>query len=151
MSLTGANRPDFWAPPVSKATLRGVANSAKGTFAIKMGPASADVDGHVDRVDFTKTFSGDIEATGSGVILSAGDPRAGEAGYVAIERVHGRVGDREGGFALQQFGTMHSGAQTLHYEVVPGSGEGGLEGISGTFHLTIDNDGTHRYELVYDL
>jgi Protein of unknown function (DUF3224) len=87
--------------------------SAKGTFAIDMVPASADVDGDVKRVDFTKTFSGDLEATGPGV--------------------------------------MHTGTQVLHYEVVPGSGEAELDGISGTFHLTIDGDGVHSYELVYDV
>jgi len=42
---------------------------------------------------------------------------------------------------------MHNGSQTLDYEVVPGSGHGALEGISGTFQLTIEHDGTHRYEL----
>ncbi|MBO0847337.1 MAG: DUF3224 domain-containing protein [Nocardioides sp.] len=42
---------------------------------------------------------------------------------------------------------MHGGSQTLHYEVVPGSGRGALQGISGTFHLEVQADGTHRYEL----
>jgi hypothetical protein len=43
------------------------------------------------------------------------------------------------------------GSQTLHYEVVPGSGERRLSGITGTLRLTIDSDGTHHYELEYDL
>jgi len=30
-------------------------------------------------------------------------------GYVAIETVNGRVGNRKGGFALQPFGTMGTG------------------------------------------
>jgi hypothetical protein len=46
---------------------------------------------------------------------------------------------------------MSGGHQTLHYEVVPGSGDGELAGISGVLHLTIDEDGTHHYELEYDL
>ena len=83
-------------------------------------------------------------------MLSGGDPQSGAAGYVAIETVTGSLGDRHGSFALQQFGTMSSGAQTLHYEVVPGSGTGELEGIAGTLYLTIEPDGTHRYELQYD-
>jgi hypothetical protein len=45
---------------------------------------------------------------------------------------------------------MTAGTQTLHYEVVPGSGTGELEGIAGTLDLTIEPDGTHRYELQYD-
>jgi hypothetical protein len=34
---------------------------------------------------------------------------------------------------------------------VPGSGTGGLAGISGTLHLEIDDNGTHRYALEYDV
>ena len=84
-------------------------------------------------------------------MLSVGDSQSGPAGYVAIEIVRGQLGGRDGGFALQQFGLVRAGSQTLHYEVVPGSGERDLNGINGRLLLTIDNDGTHRYELEYEL
>lgn len=116
-----------------------------------MTPGPPEVGGDVSRFDFTKTFHGDLVATGSGVMLSCGDPQAGEAGYVALETVQGRIGEREGGFALQQLGQMHDNSQTLHYEVVPGSGHSELEHIVGRFVLTVEEDGTHRYELNYDL
>jgi hypothetical protein len=125
--------------------------TARGTFGINLVPGSAELEGAVSRFEFTKTFKGDLEGTGAGVMLSAGDPQRGSAGYVAVETVRGKLGDREGGFALQQFGTLVGGAQTLHYEVVPGSGERGLSGITGRLRLTIDDDGTHHYELEYDL
>jgi len=125
--------------------------TASGTFEVSLAPGLAELDGAVGRFELTKRFHGDFDGTGTGVMLSAGDPQAGTAGYVAIETVNGRLCDREGGFALQQFGTMRGGQQTLHYEVVPGSGDGELTGISGTLHLTIDEDGTHHYELEYDL
>ena len=124
---------------------------AKGTFDVTIQPAAAELDGAVNRFELAKTFAGDLRGTGTGIMLAAGDPSVGSAGYVAIEVVRGHLGDREGGFALQQFGTMNTGAQTLHYEVVPGSGSGGLAGLTGTLHLVIDDDGTHRYELRYDL
>jgi hypothetical protein len=47
--------------------------------------------GAVGRFDFTKAFHGDLDATGAGVMLSSGAPRSGEAGYVAIETVNGRL------------------------------------------------------------
>jgi hypothetical protein len=128
-----------------------MAGIAQGTFDVTIQPGAAELDGAVNRFELAKTFTGDLRATGTGVMLAAGDPGIGSAGYVAIEIVVGRLGDRDGGFALQQFGTMHAGEQTLHYEVVPGSGSGGLAGITGTLHLVIDDDGTHRYELRYDL
>lgn len=84
-------------------------------------------------------------------MLSGGDPGIAEAGYVALETVDGRLGGREGGFALQQFGTMHAGEQVLHYHVVPGSGRGELEGITGTLRLHVEDDGTHRYELCFSV
>jgi hypothetical protein len=105
----------------------------------------------VNRFEFAKRFHGDLDGTGIGLMLSSGDPQEGMAGYVAIETVRGRLGAREGGFALQQFGTMSAGSTTLHYEVVPGSGIGELHGIAGNFRLTIDDAGTHHYELEYDL
>ncbi|MGZ4506716.1 MAG: DUF3224 domain-containing protein [Blastococcus sp.] len=99
-------------------------STAKGTFDVTMQPGAAELDGAVGRFDLSKTFHGDIEGAGIGVMLSGGDPQSGAAGYVAIESVRGRLGEREGGFALQQFGSMYAGSQTLHYEVVPGVGDG---------------------------
>ena len=125
--------------------------TAKGKFEMELTPAAAELAGAVQRFEFTKTFHGDLTGTGTGVMLSSGTPQAGEAGYVAIETVTGRLGDRVGGFALQQFGTMHAGSQNLHYQVVPGSGRDALEGITGMFHLTVENDGTHLYELEYEI
>ncbi|MGH9067706.1 MAG: DUF3224 domain-containing protein [Acidimicrobiales bacterium] len=128
-----------------------MANIAKGTFEITMTPSAAEIGGAVSRLDFTKSWRGDLEGTGSGVLLSCGDPRAGEAGYVAMETVDGRLGDRDGGFVLQQLASMHGGSQTLYYDVAPGSGRGALEGLTGKLQLTIDDDGTHRYDLEYDV
>ncbi len=128
-----------------------MSSTARGTFDVRLVPALGELGGSVHRFDFTKTFEGDLEGEGEGVLLSAGDPESGSAGYVAIETVRGRLGDREGSFAFQQFGTMRSGSQTLRYEVVPGSGTGGLSGISGALRLEIDSDGTHRYELEYEV
>jgi hypothetical protein len=127
------------------------ARRANGTFDVTMRPGGVELEGAVARLELSKTFQGDLCGTGTGLMLSAGDPAAGAAGYVAIETVNGRLGEQEGSFALQQFGSMHDGSQTLYYEVVPGSGTGSLTGITGTLHLDIDEDGTHRYELHYDL
>lgn len=124
---------------------------ARGTFEVNVVPGASELGGAVGRFELTKQFRGDLEGTGVGVMLSGGDPKAGAAGYVAIEKVHGRLGGRSGAFALQQFGTMSAGTQNLHYEVVPGSGDGELEGISGTFRLEVGEDGTHHYELEYEV
>ena len=133
---------------VSKLIAMGI---ARGTFEIVMTPGTPEINGAIGRFDFTKSFHGDLDATGIGVMLSAGDPLAGEAGYVAIETVRGSLAGQAGDFALQQFGTAHEGSQNLHYEIVPGSGHEELTGITGTLLLTIEDDGTHRYELDYEV
>ncbi|HEU4910038.1 MAG TPA: DUF3224 domain-containing protein, partial [Propionibacteriaceae bacterium] len=91
--------------------------TARGTFEITVTPGPPELQGAVDRYDFTKTFTGDLQANGAGLMLSCGDPATGAAGYVAIETVRGSLGDRRGGFVLQQLGMMRAGGQTLHYEV----------------------------------
>lgn len=124
---------------------------AKGTFDVELMSAPAELDGAVHRFNFRKMFHGDLQGEGAGLMLSCGDPQTGAAGYVAIETVIGNLGDRYGSFALQQLGMMLAGTQALNYEVVPGSGTGDLQGITGTFHLNIEQDGTHCYELQYDI
>lgn len=126
-------------------------NTARGNFDVSIRPGPAELDGAVSRFELSKTFHGDLNGVGTGIMLSGGDPQAGTAGYVAIETVQGHLEDRQGSFALQQFGLMRSGLQTLHYEVVPGSGDGELAGITGTLLLEVDEGGTHHYSLEYDL
>jgi len=105
----------------------------------------------VDRFDFTKTFHDDLDAIGTGMMLSCGNPEEGGAGYVAIEIVHGHLGGRPGGFAPGPLGTVHEGSPTPNYMIVPGSGQGDFTGITGTLHLTIEDDVTHRYEQDYEI
>jgi hypothetical protein len=132
-------------------TIGSMRATARGTFEIELTPGPPELGGAIDRFDFTKIYRGDVEGSGAGVMLSVGERSSGTAGYVAMETVSGRLNDRHGGFALQQFGAMHAGSPTLYYEVVPGSGRDELEGITGTLRLTIDPDGTHRLELEYEL
>lgn len=98
---------------------------------------------------FTKTFAGDLEGSSITEMLAARSP--GGAGYVAMERVVGRLGDRVGTFVLLHLGTLDDmGEPTGHWAIVPGSGTGELEGISGHAHIGADED-THRIQLHYEL
>jgi hypothetical protein len=123
---------------------------AHGTFDVTITPQPAD-DSGIGRLDLAKRWHGDLRATGTGLMLSAGDPTSGRAGYVALETVAGILHGREGGFAFQQYGVMRGDERELRYGVVPGSGTGALAGLEGTLTLTIDDDGTHTYDLDYSL
>ena len=119
---------------------------ARGSFEVTITPL--DSDHGIERLSITKTWTGDLVGAGHGLMLSAGDPAQGRAGYVALEIVDGSLDGRTGTLAFQQLGAMHDGDQRLDYLVVPGSGTGDLAGISGTLTLTIDERG-HTYELTY--
>jgi hypothetical protein len=123
-------------------------HTASGSFEVTLTPDEPD--GGIGRIRLDKTWSGELEATGHGVMLSAGDPGSGSAGYVALETVTGTLHGRSGSFAFQQLGVMAHGDQQLDYLVVPGSGTGDLTGIEGSLDLTIDERG-HTYVLTYRL
>jgi hypothetical protein len=126
---------------------------ASGPFDVKLNPQSSeeDADGTgLGRLSIDKQFHGDLEATSKGEMLSAGTSVKGSAGYVAIERVRGTLQGRTGTFILQHSGTMTRGAPQLAISVVPDSGTGGLEEISGTMTINIVN-GKHFYEFDYVL
>ena len=102
------------------------------------------------RITIAKTFEGDLTGTGSVTMLSAITGVKGSAGYVAIERVDGTLHGRTGSFVLQHSGTMTRGAAVLSVTVVPDSGTGALEGISG--QMSIDTSGGgHRYTFDYEI
>jgi hypothetical protein len=123
--------------------------TASGTFEVSLEPALHDQAG-IGRMTLTKTWRGDLSGHGVGTMLTAGDPAAGRAGYVALETVEGELAGHRGSFAFQQFGTMRAPDQELRYEIVPGSGTGDLAGIGGVLALEIVG-GEHRYTLTYTL
>lgn len=114
-----------------------------------MEPYAAGSDGvSLGRMSIEKTFSGALEATSKGEMLSAFTATKGSAGYVAIEQVVGSLSGQKGSFVLQHYGTMNRGKDYLLLEVVPDSGAGELRGISGKMLIKIEN-GKHFYEFEY--
>jgi hypothetical protein len=105
----------------------------KAAFTIDLRPAEPLLEA-TGRFDFSKQWTGDMVGTSTGLMLSAGDPAAGTAGYVALEMFRGTVDGLDGTVVLQQFGTM-TDESTLYYEFAPGSGTGQLAGILGRLEL----------------
>ena len=123
---------------------------ARGTFTVKIVPLTPAPAEGLGRFSIDKEIHGDLEATTKGEMFSGGDPKAGAAGYVAIEVVTGTLAGKHGSFALQQMATMSSAGREMKVVVVPGSGTGELKGISGTFLITVA-EGKHSYDLEYEL
>jgi hypothetical protein len=124
---------------------------ASGSFEVSMqslANAEVSADPLLGRFLLTKKFTGDLDASARGHMLSAGTCIQGSAGYVAIDQVTGSLGGRKGGFVLQHSGSMKRGAPTLSVMVVPDSGTGELEGITGTLSINIVA-GKHFYDFLY--
>lgn len=124
---------------------------AAGPFDAKVTPQDDKIDPQLGRFLLDKQYHGDLDATGKGQMLSAGNPAQGNAGYVAIEMVTGTLHGRTGSFILQHSGTIKDKVQQLSIAVVPGSGTGQLEGINGTMKIVIAPDGKHSYDFEYTL
>ncbi len=123
---------------------------AHGTFTVDVRPLTPPPAEGLGRFSIDKLIHGDLEATSKGEMFSAGDPKQGMAGYVAIELVTGTLSGRHGSFALQHFATMDASGPRMQIIVVPGSGSGEWRGIAGEF--VIHNDkGAHSYDFEYTL
>ena len=124
--------------------------TASGTFAVDIRPVTPAPAEGLARYSAAKQIRGDLEASSEGEMISAGDPKEGTAGYVAMEVVTGSLKGKKGSFALQHSATMDASGQKLSIVIVPGSGTGELKGIAGTFVIQIVN-GQHTYKLEYTL
>jgi Protein of unknown function (DUF3224) len=102
------------------------------------------------RVHIGRSFSGELEGESTAELLTATTP-AGSAAYVALDSIKGRLAGREGTFVLEHHGIVSSAGSDTSASVVPDSGTGELEGISGSGQIAVDADGNHSLELDYEL
>lgn len=130
-----------------------MATLASGTFEVNLSPQPPDNDSQnaaVGRLLIDKKFHGDLEGVSQGQMLAAGTAVEGSAGYVALEQVSGALQGRVGTFVLQHSGMMSRGEPSLTVKVVPDSGTGQLEGLTGEMTIKIEG-GHHSYEFQYTL
>jgi len=126
---------------------------ATGTFEVKLTPQAQEdktEDANLGRMLIDKQFHGDLEGTSKGQMLSAMTAVKGSGVYVAIEMVSGTLHGRKGTFMLHHTGIMTHNVPQLSVTVVPDSGAGELEGLSGKMNIIIA-DGKHSYEFDYTL
>lgn len=94
-------------------------------------------------------YHGDIEGEGHWRGLTVAGPE-GTGDLLSLQRMTGVVGGRSGTFVLRISGTFDGTGSRATWEVVPGSGTGGLRGISGTGGYETSGD-TTTYTLDYRL
>jgi len=129
----------------------GKADTASSCWLRVMTPAAGGTGELFPRMTSDKQFSGDLEATSVGEMLASGPPPSGpkgSGGYVAMERVTGKLDGRSGSFVLQHSSSMNRGVPLQSITVVPESGTGDLAGLEGKMTIRIEG-GKHYYEFEY--
>jgi Protein of unknown function (DUF3224) len=134
----------------------GATMHATGTFEVKVKPEEAPAvakEAGLALFSLDKTFSGELEATSKGEMLSGNTESTGAMAYVAMERVTGKLKGRSGSFLLMHNASMlktepKSGVMSV--VVVPHSGTDELTGLSGKMSIIIEG-GKHSYDFEYQL
>jgi hypothetical protein len=103
----------------------------------------------VSRVHISRTFTGDLEGSSTAEILIARSERGG--GYTGQDLVTGSLGGKTGSFVIQHSGIMGPEGVSNSGTIVPGTGTGELEGITGEGTLLADEEGNHTLTLDYEL
>lgn len=139
---------------LAQAPTEPVTMHAIGNFDVKVQPQTPDnpqaAASGLGRLSLDKQFHGDLEATGQGEMLAAGDGATSGA-YVALEKVTGTLHGCSGSFVLVHRALMADGTpQGWTVVVAPGTGTGELAGLDGSMTITIAS-GKHSYDLAYTL
>ncbi|MDQ1664124.1 MAG: hypothetical protein QOH75_155 [Actinomycetota bacterium] len=98
--------------------------------------------------------TGDLDGTRTAAYLFAyRDGKAGHARINGYERFEGSIGGHEGTCVFVHTGGVEDGLVSGHVEVAEGLGTGGLEDLSGSADLVLENPTDDGYELTlaYDL
>lgn len=101
------------------------------------------------RTDVTKSLSGDIEGTSEGWLVMTITP-SGPAAYVGLEMFDVTIGDRRGTFVLKHDAVATADGQEASWDIVPGTGTGGLTDVSGTARIERHEDGSHTLSLTLE-
>jgi hypothetical protein len=102
------------------------------------------------RASVAQDLSGDIEGEGSAEWLMCYRPDK-TATFVGLQRLSGRLGDREGSFVVESHGTFDGELARGRWTIVPGSGTDELGDIQGEGAWEAPHGPEATFELDYDL
>ncbi len=108
---------------------------AKGTFAVSTWDEDTFVDlesgGKLTKARVVFGFDGDLQGEGVwDALMCYRDD--GTATFTGFQHTAGSLGGRQGSFVVRADGTFESGVARTTWQVVDGTGSGGLRGLRGT-------------------
>jgi hypothetical protein len=101
-------------------------------------PSVGDSGAELFQMEVKVQYHGELEGEGIIHYLFADNPDR-KGSFVGLEKVTGSVAGRSGSFIFQHTGTFDNDHIVDTLIVLPGSGDGSLQGISGTVLFDIPN------------
>jgi hypothetical protein len=115
-------------------------------------PADVQTGRPVGLAVLTKEFDGQIAGSSVTLFTAAFDQTTGAGTYVAMESFEGSVNGLTGTLNFAHSATTSGADRTAEFfTIVPGSGTGELEGITGGGGLRVTADGAHEIWFDYEL
>lgn len=102
------------------------------------------------RIHIERAFTGALTGSSTAELLTAMTP-SGAAVYLALDHVRGTLDGLPGSFVLRHTGTVSDAGSLTEASVVPGSATDALDGLAATGRIEVDNNGSHRLILDYEL
>lgn len=100
------------------------------------------IDGWTSGVKMAKRFTEGLVGASGGLLMHAGEVE-GQRAYMATERITGMLNDGCNGSFVGQHGGLESSPETWFGYIVPGTGIGDFDGITGDAPIRHDEDGAY--------
>lgn len=88
----------------------------------------------------SKTITGDLIGSSEGLFINAGQAE-GMRSYIVIEKLSGKTPDGEDAGVILEHGGIENDDSAWLGRIVPGTGVGAWEGLTGSIRFASDDDG----------
>jgi len=127
---------------------------AEGTFTVKSWDENTYTElagnAKLTRARMVFSYAGGLEAEGSSETLMCYRDD-GTAVYTGLDLMTGQLGDRSGTFVLRSEGAYLDGEAKTSWQIIEGSGTGGLAGLRGSGSAVSSSAPPGTFSLDYDL
>lgn len=110
-------------------------------FEISMSPTELPgIGAWSNGMTLSKTITGDLVGTSEGLFINAGQAE-GMRSYIVIEKLTGQTPDGQDAGVVLEHGGVENDESAWFGRIVPGTGIGAWEGLTGLIRFDSDEDG----------
>ena|SRR5215467_457257 len=137
------------ASAIQEKNVRNLTYHGSGTFSTKLYWPTADSQAksaQITPMSFEKQYHGDLEGVSQGELLTTTPDNRLSGGFVAIEKVSGKLNGRSGTFWLQHHCLLTHAKGEITIVVMPDTATGELTGLSGKLNVVSDEGGQYTFD-----